>query len=200
MMDKRYSISQAFDIIGKENLTGNHINHSGRKKSIVVDGYNVYARSLRYMTFYQKGVKCACCNREGSYFKLDGDVNTNRRHFNLYSEDGVLMTKDHIVPKSLGGMDIIDNMQTMCADCNFKKGNGIDEEYKIISINKEGNIKKYTTISNAVINILNSNGNDSKKSEKYVENVIETADMIRYAIKNKTEFRGRRWYAADDIK
>lgn len=199
-MDKRYSISQAFDIIGKENLTGNHINHSGRKKSIVVDGYNVYARSLRYMTFYQKGVKCACCNREGSYFKLDGDVNTNRRHFNLYSEDGVLMTKDHIVPKSLGGMDIIDNMQTMCVECNVKKGNGIDEEYKIISINKDGNVKKYRTLSNAVVNILNFNGSSSKKQEQYIESVIETADMIRYAMKNKTEFRGRRWYTADDIK
>ena len=199
-MDKRYSINEVFSIIGKDNLIEDHVNHSGRKKSIVVEGYDVYVKSLRYMTFYQKGVKCACCNRTGNYFKLDGDANTKRRHFNLYSEDGVLMTKDHIIPKSLGGMDIIDNMQTMCVECNVKKGNGIDEEYKIISINKDGNVKKYRTLSNAVVNILNSNGCSSKKQEQYIESVIETADMIRYAIKNKTEFRGRRWYTADDIK
>ena len=199
-MDKRYSIDEVFNIIGKDNLMENHVNHSGRKESIVVEGYNVYVKSLRYMTFYQKGVKCACCNREGSYFKLDGDVNTKRRHFNLYSEDDVLMTKDHIIPKSLGGMDIVDNMQPMCVECNVKKGNGIDKEYKIISVNKDGNVKKYTTISNAVANILHSNGNDFKKSEQYIEKVIETADMIRYAMNNKTEFRGRKWYTADEIK
>ena len=199
-MDKRYSINEVFSIIGKDNLVEDHVNHSGRKKSIVVEGYDVYVKSLRYMTFYQKGVKCACCNRTGNYFKLDGDANTKRRHFNLYSEDGVLMTKDHIIPKSLGGMDIIDNMQTMCVECNAKKGNGINEEYKIISINKDGNVKKYRTLSNAVVNILNSNRSSSKNQEQYIESVIETADMIRYAMKNKTEFRGRRWYVADDIK
>lgn len=123
-MDKRYGINETFEIIGKENLSGNIANGS-RTSNMVVDGYNVYARSLRYMTFYQKGTKCVCCGCKGSYFKLDGDPNSKRRHFNLYSDDGMLMTKDHIIPKSLGGVDEISNLQTMCKECNERKGNRV---------------------------------------------------------------------------
>jgi 5-methylcytosine-specific restriction endonuclease McrA len=32
------------------------------------------------------------------------------------------MTKDHIVPKSKGGKDMLSNTQTMCVICNTKKG------------------------------------------------------------------------------
>jgi hypothetical protein len=47
-------------------------------------------------------------------------------HFNLYAEregELVQMTKDHKQPKSKGGADHIDNMQTMCCTCNELKGN-----------------------------------------------------------------------------
>ena len=49
---------------------------------------------------------------------------------NLYAidENGkeVLMTKDHILPKSKGGKDEIDNYQTMCIRCNEAKGNNLE--------------------------------------------------------------------------
>ena len=35
----------------------------------------------------------------------------------------VLITKDHIIPKSKGGKDKLDNYQTMCVRCNKRKGN-----------------------------------------------------------------------------
>ena len=49
-------------------------------------------------------------------------------HFNLYFIDGdnyVLMTKDHILPHSKGGKDVIDNYQTMCEICNNIKAHNI---------------------------------------------------------------------------
>ena len=37
-------------------------------------------------------------------------------------DDGIELTKDHIMPKSKGGSDELDNLQTLCGPCNFKKG------------------------------------------------------------------------------
>jgi 5-methylcytosine-specific restriction endonuclease McrA len=47
-------------------------------------------------------------------------------HLNLYAEENgepVLLTKDHILPVSLGGKDIYRNLQTLCAVCNMIRGN-----------------------------------------------------------------------------
>ena len=33
------------------------------------------------------------------------------------------MTKDHILPRSKGGLGIMDNLQIMCEPCNTAKGN-----------------------------------------------------------------------------
>ena len=120
---KKYKIDEVFQIIGKENLSRK--NEVGKRfkenKDIIIDGYKVRPISLRYMTFYQKGTNCISCGRKGNYFLLEGDDNSKRKHFNLYSEDNVLMTKDHIIPKSKGGKDVVDNMQTMCIICNERK-------------------------------------------------------------------------------
>jgi len=34
----------------------------------------------------------------------------------------VLMTKDHIIPKSKGGKNTLKKYQTMCTHCNCRKG------------------------------------------------------------------------------
>ena len=53
-------------------------------------------------------------------------------HLNLYAVNDkgeeVLMTKDHILPKSLGGPDHLNNMQSMCKRCNENKSNKKKEE------------------------------------------------------------------------
>lgn len=38
---------------------------------------------------------------------------------------------DHIIPKSLGGLDILDNIQIMCVSCNRKKHNNESIDYRI---------------------------------------------------------------------
>ena len=117
----RYSVTDVFNMLGTDTLTVERIDRKSRD-SIEVEGYKVYRQSLRYATFYQKGCTCATCGKVGEYFELDLGDNSSRRHFNLYAEDGTLMTKDHIVPKKHGGKDIISNMQTMCVYCNSAKG------------------------------------------------------------------------------
>ena len=126
-MYKKYSIEEVFKLLGDSVKDTSPINKRERK-SIIIDGHEVYTNSWRYKTFYNKGCNCVKCGRKGSYFKLESGGSkeeSNRRHFNLYSEDDVLMTKDHILPKSKGGKDTLENFQTMCCICNSNKGNKV---------------------------------------------------------------------------
>jgi hypothetical protein len=97
-------------------------------KTFKMNGCDVKTKSLRYDIF-NNSITCVTCGIGGSYFaleKIKHGSTTNRYHANLYAvKDGeeVLMTKDHIIPKSKGGKDHQSNLQTMCHVCNQKKGN-----------------------------------------------------------------------------
>ena len=193
--EKKYGINEVFDMIGEECLmqTDDANKHSNE---IIVDGFHVYSKSLRYMTFYQKGTKCVCCGKEGTHFKLCGDVNTNRRHFNLYADDGTLMTKDHIVPASKGGQDRVSNMQTMCADCNSEKGNESDVKKEYIVGRKNDKEIIFSTMEKAVYALVYTYGKQVKKKtvrEDAVRIAITTTIKLLNALKNGTDYCGYTW-------
>jgi 5-methylcytosine-specific restriction endonuclease McrA len=103
-----------------------------RKKACykVYDGTRINMSSLRYQLFSQKGTICVSCGIEGKFFAIERPYSAEKPsgwHFNLYALNSqgheVLMTKDHIVPRSKGGPDTLENFQTMCTKCNHKKGN-----------------------------------------------------------------------------
>ena len=86
--------------------------------------YTVKMNSDRYHVF-KANHKCVSCGLEGTQMILDMNPGDSSPHFNLYAEENgrlVLMTKDHILAKSKGGTDSLDNYQTMCATCNNLKG------------------------------------------------------------------------------
>lgn len=109
----------------------------------VVDGesYMVRMNSDRYKLF-QQNKDCVSCGLKGTRMFLDLNPGDNSPHFNLYGEENgrlVLMTKDHIVPKSKGGEDVLSNYQTMCSVCNNLKGNydlNIDDVRQLREINE----------------------------------------------------------------
>ena len=43
----------------------------------------------------------------------------------------VSLTRDHVVPLSLGGTDYIENIQPLCLSCNARKGNRIIIDYRV---------------------------------------------------------------------
>lgn len=102
-----------------------------RNAKVELDGDIIKGNSQRYQTFFKKGIKCVCCGIEGKYFAKEKVSSDKSYHLNLYAidENGneVLMTKDHILPKSKGGKDEIDNYQTMCIRCNEAKGNNLED-------------------------------------------------------------------------
>lgn len=94
---------------------------------VELDGDIINGNSQRYQLFFIKGTKCTCCGIEGKYFAKEKRINDKSYHLNLYGIDDngqeVLITKDHIIPKSKGGKDVLENYQTMCVRCNKEKGN-----------------------------------------------------------------------------
>ncbi len=105
--------------------------------------FKVKSSSYRLDLFRQNPC-CVSCYRKGSLWLLQAHHKTEPPHLNLYhvedkvtgewknlSQDGlVLMTKDHIIPKSKGGPTSWENLQTMCAICNGKKGDSLPKGKK----------------------------------------------------------------------
>jgi hypothetical protein len=201
--ERRFELQEVWDIIGENALNASYAPRGG-KESVEVDGFKVYRKSLRYMTFYQKGTKCVCCGKEGTHFRLDPDREggniEGRRHFNLYAEDGTLMTKDHILPKKWGGKDHIDNMQTMCKDCNEAKGSQYDVPVLgIKAVNKDNPEKVVTFMSiNAAAYWLCDRAKvlstaKSKRPGKTVQKTLEIAFGLADAIDSKIPYYNYFW-------
>lgn len=110
-------------------------NTKRKQNKVDFDGDMIKMDSHRYWVFKVKGVSCAECGIKGLYFAKERDIsnqNSETYHFNLYAIDKngeeIMMTKDHIIPKSRGGKNHIDNYQPMCIKCNVNKGNKMTEE------------------------------------------------------------------------
>lgn len=99
--------------------------------------FSVKVSSLR-LELFRRDPRCVGvgCKRVGSLWLLESHHRKIPPHLNLYhvgepidqhirlSRDGlVLMTKDHIIPKSKGGPTNLTNLQVMCSICNGMKGN-----------------------------------------------------------------------------
>jgi 5-methylcytosine-specific restriction endonuclease McrA len=77
----------------------------------------------RAKIFHKKGMVCVRCGTTGEFFALEKDKGGGI-HLDLYGysdEEEVLITVDHIVPKSKGGVNEYINYQTMCKICNESK-------------------------------------------------------------------------------
>lgn len=92
------------------------------------NGHMVKMTSQRYRCFKLHGTKCVGCGIIGTFFALETQIynsGNTRYHFNLYAirkgGSEVLMTKDHIIPKSKGGSNHLSNLQPMCTNCNAAK-------------------------------------------------------------------------------
>jgi 5-methylcytosine-specific restriction endonuclease McrA len=104
--------------------------------------------SHRYQLFKNKGTTCVKCGLKGEFFALEKQEqkhtvkgkelpDSDKYHFNLYGYDEngneVMLTKDHILPRSKGGENELRNYQTLCYNCNWEKA----DKYEEGEINRE---------------------------------------------------------------
>lgn len=123
---RKYSIEEILPLLrGKQ----------GKKsRTIILDGDRIKVSSVRLLTFSRHGIKCVKCGMEGVFFVKERHRKSNDDgfHLNLYgfNEHGseVLMTSDHIIPRSKGGSEGVLNRQPMCIHCNNKKADNFDDE------------------------------------------------------------------------
>jgi hypothetical protein len=91
------------------------------KERLLADLHS-FSSHPRLRVFHHKGTTCVTCDRIGT--RLIQGEGRGRVHWDIYTDNLYPLTVDHIIPRSLGGSDDLDNLQPMCAGCNFKKGNG----------------------------------------------------------------------------
>jgi hypothetical protein len=115
----KFSVDEVLPFTGPDAPKKQYITDSGTVISVKM-------QSLRYQTFVKSTV-CVCCGLEGTFFALQRQdkERDHQAHFNLYGLDDcgepILFTKDHIHPRSAGGKNHLNNMQTMCTTCNALK-------------------------------------------------------------------------------
>jgi hypothetical protein len=68
-----------------------------------IDEKNVVRAGIRWQVFERDNFKCVACGNSAS--------------------DGAILHVDHIIPRSKGGKDTMDNYQTLCHTCNVGKSN-----------------------------------------------------------------------------
>ena len=84
-----------------------------------------YKMHRRLQVFAHKGTACVRCGVEGVHLLSSVDPGGGH-HVDLYTADFVLMTVDHILPRSKGGANTLANYQPMCQHCNSQKGNTLE--------------------------------------------------------------------------
>jgi hypothetical protein len=100
-------------------------------KWIEIDGYKVRIESPRIRLMLsqkpRRGRVCANCGRLGSKVYLQIETNPcisfpkDKAAFFVYSDDEMMLTCDHVFPRSKGGKTTGSNLQTLCRECNLFK-------------------------------------------------------------------------------
>lgn len=87
--------------------------------------------SQRLRLFARGDITCVKCGIVGKTFYMEKNINdlVAKPHLTLYGVNAegeeVMMTWDHIVPRSIGGSNSLSNAQCMCTECNGTKGNNL---------------------------------------------------------------------------
>lgn len=92
--------------------------------------------------------KTACFIENCEWCAITPPERKSSPHLNLYAVGAkgglTLMTQDHIMPRCMGGSNNLNNLITMCFNCNRKKGSLTPEEWEKSRYNILNRMKRKT--------------------------------------------------------
>tara|TARA_Y100000310_G_C20699447_1_gene828345 strand:+ start:2969 stop:3922 length:954 start_codon:yes stop_codon:yes gene_type:complete len=146
---KKYEIEHIFSLIGTQDYLKERIFYEPTKQTF---NFRVNL-GRKKLGIFKRNHYCVKCRLEGNVIRLVSQHDQppmETASLQLFHEDDktgrqVLMTLDHVIPVAQGGLNNADNLQTMCEDCNNKKGAKIDEQHvqKLLKqYNKKPNLTK----------------------------------------------------------
>jgi hypothetical protein len=108
--NKKCSFKNIISKLNYENLINDYpdieninLSDTGKTKNIKIDETKFVRAGIRWQVFERDDFKCVACGRS--------------------AYDGAILHVDHIIPKSKGGSNLMDNYQTLCHLCNIGKSN-----------------------------------------------------------------------------
>jgi 5-methylcytosine-specific restriction endonuclease McrA len=105
-------------------------------------------QSTKIQMFASGQTTCVSCGIKGNHFYIERHMNDtiSKYSLNLYAIDNYgqeqMLTWDHIIPRSLGGSNILQNAQCMCEKCNRAKGNHLS----LLELIEIGRLEKAVTM------------------------------------------------------
>ena len=117
--NKKCSFKKIISMLDYEKLLNNYLdiekgNIQGSKNdnsiNINIDETKYIKAGMRWQIFERDDFKCVACGKSAN--------------------DGAILHIDHIIPKSKGGKNTIDNYQTLCHLCNIGKSNKSDRNFR----------------------------------------------------------------------
>ena len=154
--------------------------------------HRVNLGSDRYFVLKKNRV-CSCCGLHGTRMYLDTNAQQTQEtgkpcfHFNVYAvntdEKGnvhlVLMVKDHIVARSEGGADSMENYQTLCFNCNCLKDNtGMSNEQMRKAIFPAYRVYKATMVLNKTKELLEPHRSRVEKLRRAARNISDALKIV----------------------
>jgi 5-methylcytosine-specific restriction endonuclease McrA len=105
--------------------------------TILLSGFKVKVSNLRLRTFARPGgTVCASCGLEGKWFVVEvrgKDSNAGLQLYGLNAKgESIRLTLDHVIARSRGGRNRLDNTQTLCEPCNALKADYEPETFEIL--------------------------------------------------------------------
>lgn len=106
------------------------------KRTVELDGYIIRLTDTTKVTLIDN-LSCMRCDTKATHYAIcryttDGNKNNKKYNIAFFHLDDdfdiVVHTKDHIVPKSQGGVDSFANYQNLCFLCNQTKADDFSED------------------------------------------------------------------------